>query len=151
VLKQSTAGRATLPNLCRWNRKQMNLSVRSTRMLVGAKFSCIVWMTLFQSVEGFHNTFSRQGLPPISRRDLESSSNIEQPPLTQGRFDGFSKNSNAYTQTKTSLFSSTIGSEATKDTFDVDTALFCAGLAFDAYVEPDPDSSRWERGVSIVV
>jgi len=30
--------------------------------------------------------------------------------------------------------------------FDVDTALFCAGLAFDAYVEPDPDSSRWERG-----
>ena len=32
--------------------------------------------------------------------------------------------------------------------FDVDTALFCAGLAFDAYVEPDPDSSRWERGVS---
>lgn len=31
-------------------------------------------------------------------------------------------------------------------TFDVDTALFCAGLAFDAYVEPDPDSSRWERG-----
>ena len=34
-------------------------------------------------------------------------------------------------------------------TFDVDTALFCAGLAFDAYVEPDPDSSRWERGVSL--
>jgi len=30
--------------------------------------------------------------------------------------------------------------------FNVDTALFCAGLAFDAYVEPDPDSSRWERG-----
>lgn len=38
--------------------------------------------------------------------------------------------------------------DATKR-FDVDTALFCAGLAFDAYVEPDPDSSRWERGVSV--
>lgn len=32
--------------------------------------------------------------------------------------------------------------------FDTDTALFCAGLAFDAYVEPPEDSSRWERGVS---
>ena len=32
--------------------------------------------------------------------------------------------------------------------FDTDTALFCAGLAFDAYVEPPADSSRWERGVS---
>eukprot|EP00526_Cylindrotheca_closterium_P004641 CAMPEP_0113624096 /NCGR_PEP_ID=MMETSP0017_2-20120614/12415_1 /TAXON_ID=2856 /ORGANISM="Cylindrotheca closterium" /LENGTH=790 /DNA_ID=CAMNT_0000534103 /DNA_START=9 /DNA_END=2381 /DNA_ORIENTATION=- /assembly_acc=CAM_ASM_000147 len=30
--------------------------------------------------------------------------------------------------------------------FDTDTALFCAGLAFDAYVEPPADSSRWERG-----
>jgi Lipase (class 3) len=30
--------------------------------------------------------------------------------------------------------------------FDLSTALFCAGLAFDAYVEPEPSSSRWERG-----
>ena len=37
------------------------------------------------------------------------------------------------------------------NTFDVDKALFCAGLAFDAYVEPDPDSSRWERGVSDIM
>ena len=144
------AGRATLPNLRRWNRKQMNSSIISTRMLVGATFPCIIWMALLQSVEGFHTTFSRQRLPPISRRDFESSSN--ELSLTKGRFDAFSKNFNAYQQTKTSIFSSTtIGSEATKDTFDVDTALFCAGLAFDAYVEPDPDSSRWERGVSIVV
>jgi len=28
----------------------------------------------------------------------------------------------------------------------MDAALFCAGLAFDAYVEPPPDSSRWEKG-----
>lgn len=31
--------------------------------------------------------------------------------------------------------------------FDLDTALFCGGLAFDAYVEPPANSSRWERGV----
>lgn len=30
--------------------------------------------------------------------------------------------------------------------FDLDVALYCAGLAFDAYVEPPPESSRWERG-----
>jgi hypothetical protein len=35
--------------------------------------------------------------------------------------------------------------------FDINTALFCAGLAFDSYVEPPPDSSRWERGVSIYI
>ena len=30
--------------------------------------------------------------------------------------------------------------------FDLDLALFCAGLAFDSYVEPPANSSRWERG-----
>lgn len=30
--------------------------------------------------------------------------------------------------------------------FDLSTALFCGGLAFDSYVEPEPGSSRWERG-----
>ena len=35
-----------------------------------------------------------------------------------------------------------------KKGFDLDTALFAAGLAFDSYVEPPADSSRWERGVS---
>ena len=32
--------------------------------------------------------------------------------------------------------------------FDLSTALFCSSLAFDAYSEPDPNSSRWERGAS---
>lgn len=32
--------------------------------------------------------------------------------------------------------------------FDLTTALFCGGLAFDAYAEPPVNSSRWERGVS---
>ena len=31
--------------------------------------------------------------------------------------------------------------------FDLETALFCSGLAFDSYIEPPPNSSRWERGV----
>jgi hypothetical protein len=35
-----------------------------------------------------------------------------------------------------------------KDKFDLETALFCSGLAFDSYVEPPSNSSRWERGVS---
>lgn len=30
--------------------------------------------------------------------------------------------------------------------FDMDIAVFCGGLAFDAYVEPPADSSRWEVG-----
>lgn len=30
--------------------------------------------------------------------------------------------------------------------FDLSTALFCGGLAFDSYVEPPANSSRWERG-----
>lgn len=32
------------------------------------------------------------------------------------------------------------------DKFDLETALFCSGLAFDSYIEPPPNSSRWERG-----
>ena len=30
--------------------------------------------------------------------------------------------------------------------FDLTTAVFCGGLAFDAYVEPPRNSSRWEKG-----
>lgn len=33
-----------------------------------------------------------------------------------------------------------------KSKFDMNAALFCAGLAFDAYVEPPSNSSRWEKG-----
>lgn len=32
--------------------------------------------------------------------------------------------------------------------FDLTVALFCGGLAFDAYAEPPANSSRWERGSS---
>lgn len=39
-------------------------------------------------------------------------------------------------------------SSSSSPEFDLDTALFCGGLAFDAYVEPPANSSRWERGVS---
>jgi hypothetical protein len=34
----------------------------------------------------------------------------------------------------------------TKSTFDLSTAYLCGGLAFDAYVEPAANSSRWEKG-----
>ena len=40
------------------------------------------------------------------------------------------------------------GRRGSLDKFDLDTALFCGGLAFDSYVEPPANSSRWERGVS---
>jgi len=49
----------------------------------------------------------------------------------------------AATSSEDTAIETTSGNEGK---FDVDTALFCAGLAFDSYVEPDPDSSRWERG-----
>jgi Lipase (class 3) len=32
------------------------------------------------------------------------------------------------------------------DAFDLNVALFCGGLAFDSYVEPPSNSTRWERG-----
>jgi hypothetical protein len=35
--------------------------------------------------------------------------------------------------------------------FNLTTALCGAGLAFDAYAEPAPNSTRWERGVRTVV
>ena len=45
--------------------------------------------------------------------------------------------------------SSSIPDNSITKGFDLDTALFCGGLAFDAYTEPPQDSSRWEKGVSI--
>jgi hypothetical protein len=30
--------------------------------------------------------------------------------------------------------------------FDVETAVLCAGFAFEAYNEPSPNDARWERG-----
>jgi Lipase (class 3) len=44
---------------------------------------------------------------------------------------------------------SQIVDEATSNSrFDMRKALFCAGVAFDAYVEPPSNSSRWEKGSS---
>ena len=90
----------------------------------------------FPLVEGFQTTFYRN---------------------TRGYFDSDSDLTSARTVESNTVLQATSTSDAASDTndnaktwFDVDTALFCAGLAFDAYVEPDPDSSRWERGVSRV-
>jgi len=41
---------------------------------------------------------------------------------------------------------SSIQSKQYNQTFDLTTALFCGGLAFDAYAEPPANSTRWERG-----
>ena len=54
---------------------------------------------------------------------------------------------------RTFLASSSVDTEDIKDVrepqkFDLTTALFCGGLAFDAYAEPPANSSRWERGSS---
>ena len=66
-------------------------------------------------------------------------------------------NNNEYAATASShglLKMSTDAETATKEVcskngdFDVNVALFCAGLAFDAYAKPPANSSRWERGVS---
>jgi hypothetical protein len=68
------------------------------------------------------------------------------------RCSNLSVRSNAESATK--LYDTSDGSgKATRRTpkqppFNLDTALFLAGLAFDAYTEPPPNSSRWERGSS---
>lgn len=45
-----------------------------------------------------------------------------------------------------SLDDSDVFSQTKNGGFSLDLALFSAGLAFDAYVEPPATSSRWERG-----
>lgn len=45
-------------------------------------------------------------------------------------------------------FDTALNSQADNGDFDLSAALFCGGLAFDAYSEPPANSSRWERGVS---
>ena len=44
------------------------------------------------------------------------------------------------------IIPTTIQSKQYNQTFDLTTALFCGGLAFDAYAEPRSNSTRWERG-----
>jgi hypothetical protein len=57
-------------------------------------------------------------------------------------------NSDEQQQRRQVSTTTTTTTTATAKLFDIDTALFCAGLAFDSYVEPPANSSRWERGVS---
>jgi Lipase (class 3) len=44
------------------------------------------------------------------------------------------------------LTSSSLWATNNRIDFDVSTAVLCGGLAFDVYVEPAANSSRWERG-----
>ena len=55
------------------------------------------------------------------------------------------------TSTRSTALRATTADESTststiKKNFDLATALFCGGLAFDSYVEPPANSSRWEKG-----
>ena len=65
---------------------------------------------------------------------LKVNSHMQRPALAQCHVHGKDK-----TCTLKSLTSKFGG-------FDLSTALFCGGLAFDAYVEPPSNSSRWEKG-----
>lgn len=48
--------------------------------------------------------------------------------------------------TSTNDITAPSSSSSSSSSFQLDSALFCAGLAFDAYVEPPANSTRWERG-----
>ena len=65
------------------------------------------------------------------------------PCYSLSRLYGESPESPAY---KDSLSLPSRNNDSPGDRFDLETALFCGGLAFDAYVEPPSNSSRWERG-----
>ena len=73
-----------------------------------------------------HGTLARK-IPALapSKYQLQASSDKEQNPENES-----SPNSSTNTRS-----------------FDLETALFAAGLAFDSYLEPEENSSRWERGV----
>lgn len=72
--------------------------------------------------------------------------------LPAAAFSAVSSLTKAPTSTRTFLSAAATDIETPADlapkkaSFQLDTALFCAGLAFDAYVEPPTNSSRWERG-----
>lgn len=62
--------------------------------------------------------------------------------------DGSAGSSNT-TSTSTNTATSTTSTKKNKNKenkFSLATALFCGGLAFDTYVEPPSNSSRWEKG-----
>ena len=104
-----------------------------------------MWMALVAllsfpvcGVEGFHTIATTKTTPTAKRmfpRIPASELQLQLP-------------NSSRVKSKVQVLLRATSTDATEAAFDVDTALFCAGLAFDAYVEPDPDSSRWERGVS---
>ena len=113
-----------------------------------------MWMALvaflslpLRGVEGFHTIATTTAMATKGRmvpRIPASESQLQLP--LPNRHDAGNRNRNGIPSRLQSRV--LLRATSTDAAFDVDTALFCAGLAFDAYVEPDPDSSRWERGVS---
>ena len=88
--------------------------------------------------------------PLVSTSILSTAASLSQ--IDNTRCGGLPKKL-SYTKYATKLYSTESSTLATRTTpeqppFNIDTALFLAGLAFDAYTEPPPNSSRWERGSS---
>ena len=131
--------------------------VSASRLAMTILGISLVLLSSMAVVEGFqHNKIVSTGLFGRSSADADALV-VPIPSLATRSRTTLNKNSNnrrmaknSFLRASTDLATTTDSSTHQKNTFDVDMALFCAGLAFDSYVEPDPDSSRWERGVSLV-
>jgi hypothetical protein len=93
--------------------------------MIGSLWVALTALLLSPCADGFLQ--SPQGRPPVT---------------VSSRSPGVFKASPLFAATESSVSSN----NNNKECFDMDVALFCGGLAFDAYVEPAANSSRWERG-----
>ena len=129
--------------------------VSASRLAMTILGISLVLLSSMAVVEGFqHNKIVSTGLFGRSSADADALV-VPIPSLAARSRTTLNSNNrrmakNSFLRASTDLATTTDSSTHQKNTFDVDMALFCAGLAFDSYVEPDPDSSRWERGVSLV-
>ena len=90
----------------------------------------------------------------VINQPTHSSKVLKQPKLGQHQTERYFTNHFLHSRHQSSpLYTTSINNDVdrsiiTPPTFNLTAALFCAGLAFDAYSEPS-NSSRWEKGVSI--
>jgi hypothetical protein len=97
-----------------------------------------------------HHTTIHPTLSFLSSKSSESSSSSSSLPKSTSVSEVTPPIMTNDIQKKESLSIGSISSNVRKKDakFDLSLALLCSGLAFDAYVEPDKNSSRWERGSS---
>lgn len=90
--------------------------------------------------------------PSLNRQEFSSPSKLQLDSSENERLDNLLPNPPPLAEEQKSLpqqqqsSSPCLHRNDNKQLFDVGTALFCAGLAFDTYVEPPANSTRWERG-----